>query len=314
MSFQQQGNVSQQQQGQQSSRMGQQQGQKGQCQSGLDMEDAVLVLIDHQSGVLNLVRDMDVVLLRQNVLALVKAAKLAEVPVILTALNEDGPHGQLLTEFDELIPDAHFVHRKTEINPWDCQKFVQTIEKLNKKTLIMAGTLANVTLASTAIAASCCGYKVFAVLDACGASTKIARQITLSRFILHEVVPIDTLSVIALFMKDMGRDDKYQWWNVMSDVLPRYKLLIDTFCKGSTGQQQQQQGQKGQQGQQDKFQRSQQQQRGQQYGQQSGYSGQQQQGWDEDTDILSARRSGGQQGRFDQQQDVYSSGQQDKWR
>jgi nicotinamidase-related amidase len=314
MSFQQQGNVSQQ--GQQP-RMGQQsqqqQGQKGQCQFGLDMEDAVLVLIDHQSGVLNLVRDMDVVLLRQNVLALVKAAKLAEVPVILTALNEDGPHGQLLTEFDELIPDAHFVHRKTEINPWDCQKFVQTIEKLNKKTLIMAGTLANVTLASTAIAATCCGYKVFAVLDACGASTKIARHITLSRFILHDVVPIDTLSIIALFMKDMGRDDKYQWWNVMSDVLPRYKLLIDTFCKGSTGQQQQQQqGQKGQlQGQQDKFQRSQQQQRGQ-YGQQSGYSGQQQQGWDEDTDILSARRSGGQQqGRFDQQQDVY---QQDKWR
>jgi nicotinamidase-related amidase len=202
----------------------------------LDIDDAVLVLIDHQTGLFNLVRDMDVADLRNNVLALAKAGRLSGIPVVLTALDEEGPHGRLLPEFEQEIPNALFVPREGDINAWDFPDFVQTIEKTGKKTLIMAGTIANVHLAFAAISAACCGYKVYAVVDASGSTTKIARELLLHRLSDAGVTTIDTLGVICELMKTHKRKDIGEWWTVMCDVLPRYKLAIDTFCKGDSSQ------------------------------------------------------------------------------
>jgi len=156
--------------------------------------------------------------------------------VVLTALDEDGPHGRLLPEFEQEIPNALFVPREGEINAWEFPDFVQTIEKTGKKTLIMAGAIGNVSLAFPAIAAACCGYKVYAVVDASGSTTKIARELLIHRLSDAGVTTIDTLGVIAELMKTHKRQDICQWWSVMCDVLPRYKLAIDTFCKGDSSQ------------------------------------------------------------------------------
>jgi len=201
--------------------------------ASLDINDAALVLIDHQTGLFNLVRDMDVSDLRSHVIALTRAAALANIPVVVTANAEDGPNGRLLPEFANFVPDAYFVPRNGEINAWDYYDFVRAIEKTGKKTLIMAGTLTNLGLALPAITASCCGYKVYAVVDASGASSKISRDMSVHRMMFHGVVPIDTLGMISEMMKTHSRADAENWWDVLCEVLPRYRLLVDSFIKAT---------------------------------------------------------------------------------
>jgi nicotinamidase-related amidase len=59
----------------------------------INPDDAVILLIDHQSGLFQLVKDMSVLELRRNVIALAKVATMQKIPVITTASVPDGPNG-----------------------------------------------------------------------------------------------------------------------------------------------------------------------------------------------------------------------------
>jgi nicotinamidase-related amidase len=230
------------QQQQSSSLSGQSIGQQGQgmgpgqtCKHSqshklLDLEDAALILIDHQTGLFNLVRDIDVADLQTNVQSLARAAYLSKIPVVVTTSKQDSFHGPLVGELEKIIPDAFLVKRDGgEINAWDCREFVNTIEKLNKKTLIMAGTLTNVCLALPAIAASFAGYRVYVVIDASGASSKAACKLAVARMSMAHIIVTDTLSIVSELMGTFNRKDKEEWFHVFGEVVPRFKLLIDTF-------------------------------------------------------------------------------------
>src|SRR5438045_1350654 len=94
----------------------------------IDPDDAVLLLIDHQSGLFQLVRAMEYTTLRHNVTRLAKVAHLAKILTITTASVPDGPHGPLLHEIHQSNPDAVYVPRSGPINAWDHRPFVEAIE------------------------------------------------------------------------------------------------------------------------------------------------------------------------------------------
>jgi nicotinamidase-related amidase len=48
----------------------------------IDPNDAVLLLIDHQSGLFQLVRDIELPALRSNVTALAKTSRLLQCPMV----------------------------------------------------------------------------------------------------------------------------------------------------------------------------------------------------------------------------------------
>lgn len=58
--------------------------------------DAVLLLLDHQSGLFQCVKDIELPVLRSNVIALVKLSFLAKIPTFTTASVPDGPNGPLI--------------------------------------------------------------------------------------------------------------------------------------------------------------------------------------------------------------------------
>src|SRR6185295_16371453 len=70
----------------------------------LDPTDTVFLLLDHQSGLFQNVKDIDVAQLRANTTALAKLATLAQIPVIQTASVPDGPNGPLMPEIKEAAP------------------------------------------------------------------------------------------------------------------------------------------------------------------------------------------------------------------
>mgnify|MGYP000915415742 FL=1 len=85
----------------------------------LDKSNAAVLLVDHQAGLLSLVRDIEPERFNNNVLALADAAKYFGLPTILTTSFEDGPNGPLIPELKALFPDAPYIARPGQINAWD---------------------------------------------------------------------------------------------------------------------------------------------------------------------------------------------------
>ena len=134
----------------------------------IDPNDAVMLLIDHQSGLFQLVRDIDQPILRAHVCALAKVARLAKIPTFTTASVPDGPNGPLIPEIHQHNPDAVYIPRTGQINAWDNPAWVEAIEKTGRKTLLIAGTLTSVCMAFPTLSALVAGYKVFTIIDASG--------------------------------------------------------------------------------------------------------------------------------------------------
>ncbi len=197
----------------------------------IDPVDAVMLLIDHQSGLFQTVNDMPMTALRRHAGALASMATLANIPVITTASVPQGPNGPLIPEIHQNAPHAKYVGRKGEINAWHNPEFVQAVKDTGRKTLIIAGTITSVCMAFPAISAIAEGYKVFVVVDASGTYSKMAQEITLARVVQAGAVPMDTAAVASEIQKTWHRDDAEKWAEIYTQIFPEYRLLIESYAK-----------------------------------------------------------------------------------
>src|SRR3984893_5388688 len=197
----------------------------------IDPADTVMLLIDHQSGLFQTVKDMPMPELRARAAALAKIATLSNLPVITSASVPQGPNGPMIPEIMQNAPHAKYVARKGEINAWDNPDFVAAVKPPGKKTLIIAGTITSVCMAFPAISAVHDGYKVFAVIDASGTYSKMAEEITLARVVQAGVVPMDTAAVASELQKTWNRSDAQEWAEVYTKIFPAYALLIERYLK-----------------------------------------------------------------------------------
>ena len=121
------------------------------------LDDAVILLLDHQSGLFQVVKDIPVAELRANTIMLARLAHQFKIPLITTASEPGGPNGPLMPEIHESAP--HFIHvpRRGEVNAWDNELFVKTVEETGRKTLIMAGVWTSVCVMFPALDALAAG-------------------------------------------------------------------------------------------------------------------------------------------------------------
>ena len=197
----------------------------------IDPANAVMLLIDHQSGLFQTIQDMPFTEVQTNATTLAKVATLAGIPVITSASVPDGPNGPLIPDIHQSAPHAQYVARRGEINAWDSPEFVAAVKATGKQQLIIAGTITSVCMAFPCIAAVHDGYQVFAVLDASGTYSKMAEEITLARVVQAGVVPMDTAAVCSEIQRTWSRDDAAQWGEVYAALFPPYQLLIESFTK-----------------------------------------------------------------------------------
>jgi len=198
----------------------------------IDPDDAVMLLIDHQSGLFQLVRDIDLPTLRAHVTALAKVSRLARIPTFTTASVPDGPNGPLIPEIHKYNPDAVYIPRTGQINAWDNPAWVKAIEKTGRKTLLIAGTLTSVCMSFPTLSALAAGYKVFTIVDGSGNWSKMATDITLARVVAAGAMPIDTYAVLAELMSTWNRPDAMEFAAVMVDhIVPPYRALMESYDK-----------------------------------------------------------------------------------
>ena len=198
----------------------------------IDPNDAVILLIDHQSGLFNTVRDVPIPDLRNYVIAIAKVASLLNIPVITTASVPDGPNGPLIPDVHEHAPHAVYVPRTGQINAWDNPPFVEEIKKTGRKTVIIAGTLTSVCMAFPAISAVREGYKAYCVVDASGNWSKMATDITIARVTRAGAIPTDTFAIVAELMQTWNRPEGSKFADILANhVCPEYKCLMESYDK-----------------------------------------------------------------------------------
>ena len=194
----------------------------------LSKDDAVLLLVDHQSGLISLVQDFSPDDFKNSVIALADIGKFFNLPTILTTSFDEGPNGPLVPELLERFPNAPFIHRPGQINAWDNEDFVKAIEATGRKQLIIAGVVTDVCVAFPALSAVEAGYDVFAVIDASGTFNKTVQQAAWQRMSAAGVQLMNWFSVACELHRDW-RNDIQGLGNLLSNHLPNYRNLMTSF-------------------------------------------------------------------------------------
>ena len=186
-------------------------------------ESSVLVLIDHQVGTMQLIRTLDQADVKRLTLAVAKAAKILDMPVVLTSSQEDRIQQPLMREFAELLPEAYAarVKRAGIVNAWNDPNFKGAIEKTGRKQLIMGGVTTDVCLIYPTISAVEDGYEVQAVLDISGSPFALSEETARKRMELAGVQFTATNTVIAELAQDWSTPHGAELIQLLfSDVLP----------------------------------------------------------------------------------------------
>ena len=197
----------------------------------LDPTDTALLLLDHQAGLFQTVKDISVAELRANTTMLARLAALVRLPVITTASEPNGPNGPLMPEIHEAAPHAVYVPRRGEVNAWDNKRFVQTVRETGKKTLIMAGVWTSVCVMFPALDAKAAGFKVYAVIDASGDPSDMASRVTIARFAQAGVVPTSANAVLCEIHRTWNRPEAPELARLYTMVAPNYAALMESYAK-----------------------------------------------------------------------------------
>jgi nicotinamidase-related amidase len=194
----------------------------------LDKKDAACLLVDHQAGLMSLVRDIEPDKFKNNVLALADSAKYFKLPTVLTTSFEDGPNGPLFPELKQIFPGAPYIARPGQINAWDNEDFVKAVKATGRKQLIIAGIVTEVCVAFPALAAIEAGYDVFVVTDASGTFDEVTRHAAWARMAAAGAQLMSWFGVACELHRDW-RNDVEGLGTLFSNHIPDYRNLITAY-------------------------------------------------------------------------------------
>ncbi|WP_337057683.1 isochorismate family cysteine hydrolase YcaC [Pseudomonas sp. USHLN015] len=196
----------------------------------LDKNNAAVLLVDHQAGLLSLVRDFTPDEFKNNVLALADIAKFFNLPTILTTSFENGPNGPIVPELKALFPDAPYIPRPGQINAWDNADFVSAVKATGRKQLIIAGVVTDVCVAFPTLSALEEGFEVFVVTDASGTFNPVVRDAALDRMSQAGAQLMNWFSVGCELHRDW-RNDIEGFGGILGGHLPAYANLIQSYSQ-----------------------------------------------------------------------------------
>ena len=199
----------------------------------LDKDNAAVLLVDHQTGLLSLVRDIDPDKFKNNVLALAAAAKYFNLPTILTTSFEDGPNGPLVPELKAMFPDAPYIARPGQINAWDNEDFVKAVKATGKKQLIIAGVVTEVCVAFPTLSALAEDFDVFVITDASGTFNQLTRDSALDRMSQAGAQLMTWFGASCELHRDW-RNDIEGLGALFGAHIPDYSNLIQSYVKNTT--------------------------------------------------------------------------------
>jgi len=97
-----------------------------------------IIFIDHQPQMAFGVQSIDRQVLKNNTVALAKAAKVFNIPTIITTVETESFSGNTYPELLDVFPGQDILER-TSMNSWDDQKVRDALKANGKKKVVVAG-------------------------------------------------------------------------------------------------------------------------------------------------------------------------------
>jgi nicotinamidase-related amidase len=170
----------------------------------LTQDNAVLVLVDHQVGLMTGVRDYSTGELKHNVVALARGARILKLPIVVTTTARDSMWGPTFPELVEALHGVQIIDRSS-VNAWDEPRVAAAIEATGRKKLIFAGISLEVCAALPAMTAIGKGFESYVAVDASGTFSETKRQAGLLRMQQAGVILSDYGTLLVEILKDNGR-------------------------------------------------------------------------------------------------------------
>ena len=194
----------------------------------LSVDNSVLLFVDHQTVLMQLVRDYGPQEFKNNILALADIGKLYNLPTILTTSFEKGPNGPILPELKERFPDAPFIAMPGEINALDNKDFVETVKATGRKKIIIAGIVTDVCVALPTLSALSQGFDVYVVADASGTVSTAIHNIALMRMAHAGAIITNWFALSSELHRDW-RQNTAGLTKLIKDHLIPYENLINSY-------------------------------------------------------------------------------------
>lgn len=191
----------------------------------LNPQNSAVIFIDFQPQMTFGVANIDRQTLFNNVILLAKAAKIFNVPTILTTVETKSFSGNMWPQLLDIFPSQEPIERSS-MNSWEDAKFVTAVKAAGRKKLIMAALWTEVCLAFPALEAIKAGYEVYAVEDASGGTTLTAHNAAMRRIEQAGAVPMTALQVLLEYQRDWAHKETY------NDVMAVVKEQCGAYGQG----------------------------------------------------------------------------------
>ena len=182
----------------------------------LTPQNCQIIFIDQQPQMAFGVQSIDRQVLKNNVVALAKAAKVFNIPTVLTTVETQSFSGNTFPELLDVFPGQDILER-TSMNSWDDQKVRDALKANGKKKVVVSGLWTEVCNNTFALCAMLEGdYEIYMVADASGGTTKEAHDYAMQRMIQAGVIPVTWQQVMLEWQRDWARKETY---NAVMDIV-----------------------------------------------------------------------------------------------
>jgi nicotinamidase-related amidase len=165
------------------------------------IDDTAFVLIDIQEKFLPVIYDIQGVI--DNANRLVQGSSILNIPLLVT---EQYPKG-LGRTVEGISFESQEIIEKIAFDCFGCDEFVNKINQLNRKSLVIFGIEAHVCVLKTSLEALNRGYEVHLVADAVSSRTQRNRDVAIERMRQSGAFIASTEMILFQLMDQAGTDE-----------------------------------------------------------------------------------------------------------
>jgi nicotinamidase-related amidase len=174
----------------------------------LTPDNCVVAFIDHQPQMLFGTSNFDRQSIINSAVALAKATRIFDVPVVLSTVETRSFSGNIWPQLKAIFPNQTPIERSF-MNSWDDKNFVAAIEKTGRKKIVLSGLWTETCVALPTIQAIHDGYEVYVAEDCCGDVSQLAHDNSMRRVVQAGAKPVTALSTMLEWQRDWAQRDTY---------------------------------------------------------------------------------------------------------
>ena len=174
----------------------------------LTPDNCVVTLIDLQPQMLFGVANFDRQAVINNNVALAKAARVFDVPVVLSSVETKSFSGNTWPQLLAALGNPTPIERSS-MNSWDDANFVAAVQRTGRKKIVLAGLWTETCVALPTIQMIHDRYEVYVVEDCCGDVSQLSHDNAMKRVIQAGARPVTALSVMLEWQRDWAHKGTY---------------------------------------------------------------------------------------------------------